>query len=280
MLDSAITRKIEDFVYSKPRSVQEIAEHIGKNWRTADRYIEEIQKNYGTLSTRVFREGTRGALKIVFWASIEKASHSVFQQKLENEINHARRKEEFSSFDIFQYVDKSKKEISIEKNEEDNLNYFSDMMLKAEKQLLVFSGNMSFLNLKNKKLDLFHIYESLVKKGVSIKILCRVDFDGRENIERALSLNKKYGKELIEIRHDFNPLRAVIIDNKGVRLKEVKEPTGKLHELNKKTFIYYTIKDKEWVEWLSKIFWKKWSNSIMAEKRLNELNSIKTTKLI
>ena len=55
MLDVQMINKIEEFVYDKPRSIQEIAEFIGKNWRTADRYIEEIEKNFGTISTRVFR---------------------------------------------------------------------------------------------------------------------------------------------------------------------------------------------------------------------------------
>lgn len=280
MLNSTIVKKIEDFVYAKPRSVQEIAEHLGKNWRTADRYIDEIQKEFGTLATRVFREGTRGALKIVFWASIEKASHSIFQQKLEQEIEKARRKEDFSAFDIFQFIDKSKKEVELMGTEEESLENFSEIMLKAEKQLLVFSGNLSYLNLKNKKEDLFKAYETLVKKGVSIKILSRVDLDGMENIEKALSLNKKYGKELIEIHHDFHPIRAIIVDNKLIRIKEVKEPTGKIKELNKKVFIYYTIKDKSWAEWLSRIFWKKWSNSLDSNKRLEELNRLNTTKLI
>ena len=255
--------------------MQEVSHFINVNWRTADRYVMEIEKEYGTISTRVFREGTRGALKIVFWASVEKVSHGVFQEKLEQQIMKSRRKEEFSSFDIFQYADSKKKEINIESNEEENISTFEKLMLNAEKQLLVFSGNMSFLNLKNKKTDLFHVYEELVKKGISIKILSRVDLDGIDNIERALSLNKKYGKELVEIRHDEHPLRAVIIDNKMIRMKEVKEPTGKINELNKRVFIYYNIKEKEWVEWLAKIFWKKWSNSIIAEKRLEELHKIK-----
>ena len=86
MLSTEIIKKIEDFVYSKPRSIQEVAHHINKNWRTADRYIKEIQKNHGTLDTRVFREGTRGALKIIYWASIEKASSSIFQEQLEEQI--------------------------------------------------------------------------------------------------------------------------------------------------------------------------------------------------
>src|SRR3989344_211715 len=43
MINSEIVKKIEDFVYAKPRSVQEIAQNIEKNWRTADRYIKEIE---------------------------------------------------------------------------------------------------------------------------------------------------------------------------------------------------------------------------------------------
>jgi len=67
MLDSETIKKIEDFVYQKPRSIQEVSEHLGKNWRTVDRYIEEIGKSFGTISVRVFREGTRGALKATLY---------------------------------------------------------------------------------------------------------------------------------------------------------------------------------------------------------------------
>jgi hypothetical protein len=278
MLDANIIKKIEDLVYARPRSVQEIAEHIEKNWRTADRYVQDIEKNYGTLSTKVFREGTRGALKIVFWASIEKVSHSIFQEKLEQEIIAARRKEDFSAFDIFQHISDKNKKASIEKasgEEATDLGQFADLLGKAEKQLLMFSGNLSFINLKNKKIDIFNILEGLVKKGISIRIICRVDIAGIENIEKILSLNFKYGKELIEIRHREHPIRAFIIDNKILRIKEIKEPTGKIHELDKKIFIFYTIKDKEWIAWLARIFWKLFSQSVDARKRIEELKKLR-----
>ncbi len=274
MLTSELTRKIEDFVYLKPRSIQEVAQHLGKNWRTVDRYIEEIQKNFGTLSTRVFREGTRGALKIVFWSSIEKISCSVFQEKLEQDILRAKRKEEFSAFDIFQHVGSKHKRLEICEKEEDNLDKFSALMSGASKQVIFFSGNLSFINFGNKKINFIKIIEGLVKRNVSIKVLCRVDLAGKENVEKILSLNFKHKKELIEVRHDENPLRAMIIDNQIIRLKEVKEPTGRTRELNKKLFIFYTLNDKEWAEWLSRIFWKKFNNSIGASKRLEELDKI------
>lgn len=275
MLNSQITNKIEEFVYTKPRTIQEIAHHIQKNWRTADRYVDEIEKNFGTISVRVFRGGTKGALKIVYWSSVEKVSHSIFQEKLGQDIMISKNKDDFSAFDIFQYVSDSNKTLFIENIEEKTIDNFSKLLLTAKKQVLFFSGNLSFINLKNKKNDTFKILETLLKNNVSIKILCRVDFAGQENIEKVLSLNLKYGKDFIEIRHDSHPIRGVIIDGKIMRLKEIKEPTGKTHELNRKLFIYYTINDKNWAEWLSKIFWKKFSNSMDANKRLEQLKKIK-----
>ena len=283
MLDSNIIKKIEDFVYAKPRSIQEIAQHIDKNWRTADRYIDEIQKESGTIATRVFRGGTRGALKVVFWASVEKISHSVFQEKLEEEIFRAKNKMDFSAFDIFQHVsDKNKTtimETAIDQNST-NLKELADLLLSAEKQILVLSGNLTFVNLKNKAIDVMDILDSLVKRGISIKILCRVDVTlDIKNIEKVLALNFKYGKELIEIRHREHPLRAFIIDNKIIRIKEVKEPTGMIKELDKKVYIFYTMKDREWAEWLSKVFWKMFSSSIDSRKRLEQLKLLKINPL-
>ncbi len=275
MLDSQTINKIEGFVYAKPRSVQEIAVLIGKNWRTADRYIEEIEKNFGTISTRVFRGGTRGALKIIYWSSVEKVSSSIFQERLEKDIFNCKKKEDFSAFDIFQYVPEKNRKSFVLDREEKDIDEFKNILLNAKKQILFFSGNLSFINIKDKNKDLFKIFEKLVEKKVNIKVLCKVDLAGKDNIERVLSLNLKYGNNLIEIRHDSHPIRGVVIDGNFIRLKEVKEPTGKLNELNKTKFIFYTITDKSWAEWLSKIFWKKFSNSMDANKRLEHLKQIK-----
>jgi len=279
MLSLEIIKKIEDFIYEKPRSIQEIAQHIGKNWRTADRYVKEIEKNFGTISTKVFREGTRGALKIVYWASVEKVSYSVFQQQLEDQIMVGRTKYDFSGFDIFQHIQEKNKSAWIKKAEDEvkagRLKDFEELLLQAKKQILFFSGNLSFINFNDGKIDIFKVLENLVKKGISIKVICRVDLAGIENVKKLLSLNFKYGKEIIEIHHRAQPLRVTIIDNKLFNMKEIKEPTGREHELKKKTFIFYTIKDKEWVEWISRIFWKMFSSSVRAEKRLEEMNKLK-----
>jgi len=277
MLTPDITRKIEDFVYSKPRSIQEIAHLIGKNWRTADRYVDEIEKDFGTVSTRVFREKTRGALKVVFWSSVENVSHSVFQKQIEEQIISGKGKYDFQAFDIFQYIEDKDKKASIEKEKSEeatNLKEYCDLLKSAKKQLIFFSGNLSFINLKAKDADIFKTLEDLAKKGVTIKIICRVDFAGKDNVEKILSLNFKQGKDIIEVRHREQPLRAVIIDNQIIRIKEIKEPTGKSFELSKKMFIFYTIRNKEWAEWLSRLFWKMFSSSISAEKRLQEINKL------
>lgn len=275
MLDPQTINKIEEFVYAQPRSIQEIASHLGKNWRTADRYVDEIQREFGTISTKVFRGGTRGALKIVYWASVEKVSPSIFQERLEQDIFASKNKQDFSAFDIFQHISNDKRKIFVQNNEQENLKEFSNILLSAKKQILFFSGNLSFINFKDKKKDLFGIIEKLAEKNVTIKIICRVDLIGKENIEKLLSLNSKYGKNLIEIRNNFQPIRGVILDGKIISLREVKEPTGKLHELNKKVFITYNVYEKSWVEWLSRIFWKKFSNSIDAYKRLENLKLIR-----
>lgn len=279
MLKNDEIKKIEDFIRIKPRSIQEIASHINKNWRTADRYIEEIKQNFGTLETRVFREGTRGALKIVYWASVEKISNTVFQEELEATIFKFHKKEEFKPFDIYQFINDKEKFHWIKKGKDESdagkLEEFKEMLMQAKKQVLFFSGNLSFVNFEDKKVKLFEVLESLVKNGISIKVICRVDFAARENVEKLLALNFKYGKELVEIHHKEQPLRATIIDSNIINIKEIEEPTGRKNELSEKTFIFYTIKSKEWVEWLSRIFWKMFSASIDSKKRLEEMRKIK-----
>jgi hypothetical protein len=278
MLNSEEIKKIENFVAEKPRSIQEIAEYLEISWRTADRHIEQIKTDLGTLETRVFREGTRGALKIVFLAGVEKISHTAFQQELEKEITIAKKKEDFSVFDIFQHIPKKNKKVRVEKakfEEKMDLEELAESFQNAKKQILIFSGNLSFINLKDKDTDMMEVLESLVKRNINIKIISRVDIAGKENIEKVLSLNFKYGKNLIEIRHKEHPIRANIVDNKFFRMKEIKEPTGKEKELDKKLFIFYTIKDKDWTEWLSRIFWKMFTQSIDASKRLEQLNELK-----
>ena len=274
-----VVREIEEFVYEKPRSVQEIAEKLKKNWRTADRYVDEIIEERGSLGKRIFREGTRGALKIIYWASVEKASATIFQEELEQRISLGRTKFDFSCFDIYQHVEKKKKDVWVGQGKDEadarRLVEFRDLLVKAKKQILFFSGNLSFINFEDGDINIFDVIDDLVKRSVSIKVLCRVGIDGEANIRKLLSLNSKYGKELIEVRHREQPLRVSVIDGKLLSLKEVVLPMDRKKELKKKTFIFYTIRDEKWGEWLSKIFWKMFMGSVGSGKRLEELERLK-----
>ena len=277
MLNNETIQKIEKFVSPEPRSINEIANYLNKNWRTIDRYLKQIEEEYKTIETKTFRGGTRGALKIAYLSTPERISSTKFQEELEKQILKLKRKGDFSAFDIFQHIPEKNKIVIVEdeiSEKSTNLQELIKILNETKKELKLFSGNLSWINLKKGKIDLFKTLEKLVKKGVKIKVLCRINLEGVENIKKVLQLNYKYGKELIEIRHREHAIRAFVIDNNSFRLKEIKEPTGKIKELDKKKFIFYTIKDKEWTEWLGKIFIKMFNTSIGSEKRLTELNKL------
>ncbi|VVB78557.1 Uncharacterised protein [uncultured archaeon] len=287
VLDQNITKKIIDLVKLKPRTVQEISEHIKKNWRTAERYVEKIEEETGQVSTRIFRKGTRGALKVVYWNSIENIHSTSFQGELLEDLTHGKRTADFSPFDIYQYIndkektafveDVSKIDPEIEISEEQDL---VGLLKKASKQILIFSGNLSWVNAKQGKTKITDVIKELIERNVSIKVIGRVSMIGADNAKKLLALNKVAGKDLIEIRHRYQPLRVMIIDDKIVRLRDIKEPEYyKPGELKKKIAIFYEIYEKEWIEWIEKVFWKMFSTGIPAEKRLKEIELIKT-KLI
>ena len=271
MLTPEFIKKIHDFVYLKPRTVEEISEHIKKNWRTANRYIEKIAEQQGSLAFRTFREGTRGALKIVYWSALDKHSGS-FQSKLLEQIEKGKNKNDFSPFDIYQHVDAKRKEAFMEESEAETVTVHQDLvslLRGASRQILLFSGNLSWSNLFQGKTKILDVFEEIATRGVNIKVLSKADIDAVENIKKFLSINSRLSKEIVEVRHHEQPLRAIIIDSRLVRLKEIRE-TGK----KKNTYIFYDIYDKEWIEWLQKVFWGMFSASVDAEKRIKELMTI------
>ncbi|MBS3145548.1 hypothetical protein J4414_01990 [Candidatus Woesearchaeota archaeon] len=282
VLKNDTTQKIKRFVYEQPRTVQEISNFIKKNWRTADRYVEQISREDGSILTKTFRGGTRGALKIVFWNNSEKVYSSRFQEKLLERILNSRNKEDFSPFDIYQYVEDKKRNAFAEKQEyeakkvrQDLFNLFRD----AKKQIFIFSGNLSWANLKQNKETIADVLEELAKKKIDINILTNVDATSLENTEKVLAINERIGREAIKVRHAQQPLRAFIVDDKLARFKEVKNPElNRKGEMKKTTFIFYEIFDKEWILWLQKVFWHIFHPAILAEKRLDDLRSIHRLK--
>lgn len=282
MLALEQTKQIKDFVKQKPRTMNEISQLLDVNWRTADRYVGKIAESTGELAVRTFREGTRGALKVVYWQGLGELAFTDLQQELFEKIAAGRNKTDFSPFEIYQYVEKQKKQAFLEEQEEEaatSLYDFAETLRTAEKGVLFFSGNFSWINLKDERTSLYGVVKELAGRGIACKALCRVELGGLENIERVLALNKSFGKQVIEIRHCHQPLRAVVIDDKLARFKEMKNPADyKNQELKKKTFIFYEIRDKDWVEWLGKVFWRLFNNSVPAEKRIEELHKIRRLK--
>lgn len=279
VLNNEITKKICDFVKLKPRSIQEIAIHIKKNWRTAERYIERIKQETGTISLRIFRKGTRGALKIVYWNAIESIHSISFQQELLERILRGLRRADFSPFEIYQYVsaknkeayveDANKMDPEIEITKEQDLIGFLE---KASKQVLIFSGNLSWINASQEKTKILKTIKKLAKRNVDIKIIARVSMIGAENVKKLMVINKEIGRDVIEIRHRYQPLRGILVDNKMIRLREIRIPEHyDPGELKKKIAVFYDIFDKEWVEWLQKVFWKMFATALPSEKRTEEI---------
>jgi len=273
-LDSQTIKKINDFVYARPRTVQEISELISKNWRTADRYVEEIAKETGSLAVRIFRGGTKGALKIVFWNNIEKIHSMEFQERLLKKIESITFKETFSPFDIYQYVDAKKRNAvmrTVKTATEDNVK---DYLKSAQTQVLSFSGNLSWINTVEGKEKMIDIVEELAENNVSIKILSRVTIDSIANMKNVLAINERVGKPVIEVRHREHPLRGFVIDDKVARFREVRDQFDFQKGLSDKILLFYEIYDREWVEWFQKVFWYFFRTAISAEKRIQDLETI------
>ncbi|MCD6398295.1 MAG: hypothetical protein J7L08_00035 [Candidatus Aenigmarchaeota archaeon] len=65
------------------------------------------------------------------------------------------------------------------------------------------------------------------------------------------------------------------MDNKFVQLKEIKDPKDyEKEELSKKTYIFYEIYDKEWVNWLRDVFYKLYRSAVPAQDRLKNMETI------
>jgi len=279
MLTKEAIEKINELVYAKPRSIDEIARLINVNWRTANRYIEKISKEEGTISARVFREGTPGSLKVVFWNNIEKVHASEIQERLFKHIEMGKSREDFSPSEIFQFVDKNKKKSKLLSKKqyysESNFKDYIDLLKSAERQILYLSGNLTFINYTYQKKPILNVLEEIGKRKISAKILTRVELAGIENVENTLAINKRIGHDAVEVRHCYQPLRATIIDGKVAVLKEILDPKNyPKGELKEKTYILYYVYDENWIEWLQKVFWYLFRGSIDAKKRIEELKLI------
>jgi len=272
MLTKEIRQQIEDFVRASPRTVQEVALAIDRNWRTADRYIQEITQEFGTIATRTFREGTRGALKLVYWNALSGAKGTTYQERLRTLIESGRTKYDFSPMHIYQYADPARRE-AVRSTKPDTSD-FAKLLGTTQRQLLSLSGNLSWIK-QDKKY--FAVIEELVKRKVHIKIITRIDLTSQDIARKLLQLNETHGDDYITIRHCEQPLRCVVIDDTITSIKEVFSPS-RLPELKEMTYIYYRIADPVWIVWLQKVFWHLWEQSIDAQSRIDALKTIREVK--
>ena len=279
MLNDEIAEKIKSFVYQQPRSMAEIAFHIDKNWRTADRYVEEIISKTGYLRTKTFREGSRGALKVVYWNNTEKVYATDVQKELFEKIERAIDKSDFSPFDIYQYVDSEKRKaysdvIEDEKTYDYDIGSLVPFFEEAEKNILIFAGNMSLIHLEGKGKKIIDYMGEAVDRGVRIQIITNITQADMKNVESVLALNNGLSKPLVEIRHDISPLRAYIFDDNVIRLGEVDANFRKEGQISGVLCTYYEIRDTVWVRWMQDLFWKDFHHAILAKRRIDSLRTI------
>jgi hypothetical protein len=277
MIDRDTIKKIEEHIYTKPRTIQEIAELIKKSWRTADSYVDTIASETGNIAIRTLRGGTRGAVKIVYWNNIEKIHSSQAQERLFKQIELGRIKHDFSPFNIYQYVDEKKRTSFFEDQEEELINVKQDLagtLRSAQRQVLFFSGNLSWANLKQQGKELTKVFEEITEKGVSLKFLANIDITSLANAQKINSINTIIGKERIEIRHCEQPLRAFIVDEKVVKMKETKSSSEQIKK-GKNTYLFYEVYDEDWVAWMQKIFWNFFRIGIPLQKRVKDLETIR-----
>ncbi|MDP3734088.1 MAG: hypothetical protein Q8R37_02575 [Nanoarchaeota archaeon] len=270
-------KKITSFIKKEPRTIQDIAHCIEKTWVTADSYVEKIKTQTGLINVKVFRPGTKGAIKVVYWNYGDAVEHDEIRKILADKIRLHRRKEDFDPLEIHHHLPEDKKRAFIEKYDDPSHSTRQDIfqfLQQAEHELYSFSGNISWINMQEEGIPIISIVEQLLQRGVMIRILCRVDLASLENLRLLNTLIRKYPDKL-EIRHALHPLRGFIVDQKIVRLKdEKKKELYKQGELKSDVRVFYEWKDTEWVEWLTHVFWNIYRNAPTAEQRLQEIEKI------
>lgn len=267
MLDQKTADKIIKFVRNEPKTIQEISKHIGRSWVTTDTYVKKVKTDTGMIGIKVFRKGTQGALKIAYYA--KEVSGDDLQSMLYNQITTATKKTEFDFFEIFQFINDKKKQLTFEQYKKPRM---ITLLRQAQSVVYIFSGNLSFVKLKEKGVSVIQALEELLERKVRIKILCRVNVASINNIAKIQHLMRKYG-DLIEIRHRYQPLRGFVVDEDvGRFMSEESVEDYKEGELEKNLSIFYEVYDKEWIRWLERLFWSLFKQSIEYNSRAKQLN--------
>jgi len=267
---------IIEYVKKEPRLIQDIALHIGKSWVTAESYVDKVVKDTGLLNVKVFRPGTKGAVKVVFWNYSERSQAGDMQKRLFDKVNLYWNKKDFDPLEVFQWVDPKKRNSAIEYYDESGFSKESKIgrfLLKANEEVLCFSGNLSFINVVEGKSCVLNVLKELLERGVVIKVICRIDLASMKNINELSKLINKYPKQL-EIRHCRQPVRGFVVDGSIARLKsELQQEDYRPKELTKNARAIYEFSDTAWVDWLKGCFWHLFRNSIGYQERVEALES-------
>jgi len=274
MLTPDIVETVSNYVKEKPRTIQEIAKLLDMNWRTADKYVQWIESHQGLISTRTFRGGTRGALKIVYYR-LGEGGEPVRKRQLDL-IMSGRMKDDFDFLDLYELVPAAKRKVYVDSSEYPNVSKkqgFLDYLSGTKTNLFVFSGNLSWINLVEGKRKMEDVVSGLLKKDVPIKVLARIDLTSTSNIKHLVSLDK--GRGLVQVRHHTQPLRGFVRDQESMRFKSVftkQDVRGR--EIEKPYSVFYKVDDKEWVDWTTGIFWNMFSTAVPWEKRLEAIGEV------
>lgn len=275
VLDQATTQKILKALEERPKAINELATILKVNWRTADRYVDRLKSETGKIDTATFREGTRGALKIVFLKEAKLSSPSKAKDAILEKIRLSASREDFTPHTIYKRVAPEKKEAFQETVQKPksvshayNIDSFCEIVRSAKTSLFVFGGSMQWAEELTARKKLVSAFKDVLAKGIAIKMLLYVSF---HNLGFAKEITSLKGLDAIHCRQ---PLRGFIVDSKKAILLECLPvyENGKLADKNR--IMYYKFTDQEWVDWLTDIFWFNFNRDIPATQKIHNLDSI------
>ncbi len=274
LLSKEDSQTILALVKKEPCLIQDLARALDKSWVTTESYVNQISRDTGLIKTKAFRQGTRGAIKIVYWNYAEATQDSEVRAKLFERIKLTSDKTDFDPLEIFQFVNPAHSRAFVEpffSNTPELQQKLIRFFDSVKDELLVLSGNLSFLRDK----PVLDAFVDLVSRGVRTKVVCRVDLASVDTLKRIDFLLSKY-PDRIEIRHSRQPVRGFIADQKIVRLKDEKRKSQyKESELENDLIIFYEIFDSTWVNWFSNVFWYLYRTSLNYHDRLKTLENLK-----
>lgn len=268
------TDKILKLIEARPYNINEIASIFKINWRTADRYIEKLKSETGKINTVTFREGTRGALKVVFWKNPHEISDSKRKVLLFEKIRTSTSYHDFYPYMIYKEVPDGKKKAFQEIVSRGNSAlrpYNSKNLVRyidgVKNSLLIFAGYLLRAGTPRGVKQLLLSIKRAKDRGVSIKVLSRVDYNNIEIVDNLLRI----GADVVNVQQ---PLRGILADEKEVVLLE-NSPIFKDGKLtNKNRLVYYEISDGDYVKLISDLFWDYYRRGVPAKQTIADIQSV------